>query len=180
MCKNQKDHVLKLKIKERNKAFDSNNFTCSEKNVEKLPLESLFKRNDTFENIVDTELMNAISDLNKYESEKNNLKNYLNKQKETFNFTDDIYSNIFISQKKTSDKNSLAKNFTEIKELGIANQAKTNNKKRLSPSIFKRHMKTRSSRVNNAHETRLKHVEYAFKTRGIRREYAFKTRGIRV
>jgi hypothetical protein len=47
-------------------------------------------------------------------------------------------------------------------------------------SIFKRHMKTRSSRVNNAHETRLKHVEYAFKTRGIRREYAFKTRGIRI
>jgi hypothetical protein len=47
------------------------------------------------------------------------------------------------------------------------------------PSIFKRHMKTRSSRVNNAHETRLKYVEYAFKARGIRREYAFKTRGIR-
>jgi hypothetical protein len=44
-------------------------------------------------------------------------------------------------------------------------------------------MKTRSSRVNNAHETRLKHVEYeestkgyAFKTRGIRREYEGNTR----
>jgi hypothetical protein len=33
------------------------------------------------------------------------------------------------------------------------------------PSIFKRHMKTRSSRVNNA-----------FKTRGIRREYEGNTR----
>jgi hypothetical protein len=36
------------------------------------------------------------------------------------------------------------------------------------PSIFKRHMKTRSSRVNNAHETRLKHVEYEGNTKGIR------------
>jgi hypothetical protein len=47
-------------------------------------------------------------------------------------------------------------------------------------SFFKRHMKMRSSRVNNAHETRLKHVEYEGNTRGIRREYAFKTPGIRV
>jgi hypothetical protein len=37
-----------------------------------------------------------------------------------------------------------------------------------NPSIFKRHMKTRSSRVNNAHETRLKHVEYEGNTKGIR------------
>jgi hypothetical protein len=35
--------------------------------------------------------------------------------------------------------------------------------------FFKRHMKTRSSRVNNAHETRLKHVEYRFKTFRLKR-----------
>jgi hypothetical protein len=46
--------------------------------------------------------------------------------------------------------------------------------KKTFPSIFKRHTKTRSSRVNNAHETRLKHAEYEGNTRGIRREYAFK------
>jgi hypothetical protein len=43
------------------------------------------------------------------------------------------------------------------------------------PSIFKRHMKTRSSRVNNAHETRLKHVEYEVNTRLKYVEYRFKT-----
>jgi hypothetical protein len=41
-----------------------------------------------------------------------------------------------------------------------------------NPSIFKRHMKTRSSRVNNAHETRLKHVDYARNTRLKHVEYA--------
>jgi hypothetical protein len=41
-------------------------------------------------------------------------------------------------------------------------------------------MKTRSSRVNNAHETRLKHVEYEGNTRLKHVEYAFKTRGIQV
>jgi hypothetical protein len=40
------------------------------------------------------------------------------------------------------------------------------------PSIFKRHMKTRSSRVNNAHETRLKHVEYEGNTRLKHVEYS--------
>jgi hypothetical protein len=43
-----------------------------------------------------------------------------------------------------------------------------------NPSIFKRHMKTRSSRVNNAHETRLKHVEYEGNTRLKHVEYRFK------
>ena len=38
----------------------------------------------------------------------------------------------------------------------------------VGPSIFKRHMKMRSSRVNNAHETRLKHVEYEGNT-GLKR-----------
>jgi hypothetical protein len=36
-------------------------------------------------------------------------------------------------------------------------------------------MKTRSSRVKNAHELRLKRKEYAFKTPGIRVEYAWNT-----
>ena len=44
------------------------------------------------------------------------------------------------------------------------------------PSIFKRHMKTRSSRVNNAHETRLKHVEYEGNTRLKHVEYEGNTR----
>jgi hypothetical protein len=48
------------------------------------------------------------------------------------------------------------------------------------PSIFKRHTKTHSLRVNNAYETRLKHVENARNTRLKHEEYAFKTRGIRV
>jgi hypothetical protein len=37
-------------------------------------------------------------------------------------------------------------------------------------------MKTRSSRVNNAHETRLKHVEYEGHTKGTRVEYEGNTR----
>jgi hypothetical protein len=48
------------------------------------------------------------------------------------------------------------------------------------PSIFKRHMKTRSSRVNNAHETRLKHAEYEGNTRLKHVEYEGNTKGIQV
>jgi hypothetical protein len=48
------------------------------------------------------------------------------------------------------------------------------------PSIFKRHMKTRYSSVNNAHETRLKHVEYEGNTRLKHLEYAWNTHGIQV
>jgi hypothetical protein len=41
------------------------------------------------------------------------------------------------------------------------------------PNIFKRHMRTRSSRVNNAYEARLKQVENEWNTRLKHVEYMF-------